>query len=267
MARREVLRLDGGDGLLASLDGFTFDDEAWKVGVGQHNSRTAAVLEHDRNEAPGGPALDPASSEAGDDDEMVSLAQVLSPVQRRQRRAASRGVRPRSMGSTRSPTTAARAREQQHHHHKDPCAGGRHVDGAEDEQDGGEIEGVSAHLLRSRLTARREMPAIAETLAGILDQHGGHMRAARLGAKLAKVDSTLLRRAKALCGGLVSLLENFPDRFYLTYDAPHVDVFTVAAATQAEEDGDRRQVTRAAVEEAARVAAALSDRHSVPSTG
>ena len=72
----------------------------------------------------------------------------------------------------------------------------------------------------------REMPELLRQIHVVLQKHDGEIKAAKLGSKLAAYDVNILRRIKAMCGGLIPLLEMYPNVFYLLHAPPNIIVFT-----------------------------------------
>ena len=99
--------------------------------------------------------------------------------------------------------------------------------------EGGEFslgyDGVSDGNLLQQRTHRaqwHEMPKLLEQVQIVLQKHGGYITAAKLGSKVASHDVNVLRRLKALCGGLLPLLEMYPNIFYVQQDGAKIYVFT-----------------------------------------
>ena len=84
------------------------------------------------------------------------------------------------------------------------------------------------YLERTLRTQWQEMPDFIEQVQCIVEhhRHGEPLTAAKLGSKLAVHGPNVLRRIKALCGGLLALLEMYPNIFYLWHAPPLIYVCT-----------------------------------------
>ena len=97
------------------------------------------------------------------------------------------------------------------------------------------------------------LQAIANEITNILEQHQGCLTAAKLGSKIARRDAGVLFRAKALCGGLLPLLEMFPDQFHIEVRHPNIFVrIPSTASSSAVRALSRKKAARIAAGNAAR---------------
>ena len=100
-----------------------------------------------------------------------------------------------------------------------------------EEEDGGEETAVcdssssssSIPVFRHR---SQELPRLIKQVQWVITNQNGRITAAKLGSKLAALDATALHQIKNLCGGLLPLLEMYPNLFYLLHAPPLIYVCT-----------------------------------------